>query len=62
MSMAKCWHYDGIDKTAKDNCCNCQHWSGKRCNDEAMLIAEFDRLHRAYEYMMQHNKGVVVDG
>jgi hypothetical protein len=57
-SQAKCWHYEPIDKSAKDNCVNCHYWNGKKCKDEALLIAEWDKKHRAYEWMMQSNRGV----
>lgn len=55
---AKCWHYDAIDKSAKVNCPNCIHWGGKKCKDEALIIAEYDKRHRAFELMMQSNRGV----
>lgn len=39
-------------------CGNCIHWGGKKCKDEAELLAEWEKKHGAYEHMMRDNKGV----
>ena len=58
MIYLKCWHYDAKNKDDRDNCINCRHWAGKKCKDEALIIAEWDKVHGAYEYMMRDNKGL----
>lgn len=58
---AKCWHYDPIDKSAKVNCPNCHHWDGKKCKDEARVLAEEQREHGWAERMMRGNRGVFID-
>jgi len=42
-------------------CGNCTCWTGKKCKDEAELLAEWEREHGAYEHMMRQNKGVRID-
>ena len=57
----RCKYYEPIDIGGKYNCGNCQKWNGKKCRDEAQLLAEWDAKHRAYERMMAENKGVRVE-
>jgi hypothetical protein len=59
--MPRCKHYKPIDITDKCNCGNCQKWTGKKCRDEAELLAEYDREHGAYDHMMRDNRGVRYD-
>lgn len=59
----KCWHYNPKNEDDKENCPSCYHWDSARgrCKDEALLLAEWERVNGKYEYMMRNNKGVRVD-
>ncbi|RNC62772.1 MAG: hypothetical protein AWM53_01991 [Candidatus Dichloromethanomonas elyunquensis] len=61
MTIAKCLHYKPIDSKEKVNCINCKRWAGKKCKDEALMLAEYEKRHGAYEHMMRENKGVMID-
>jgi len=61
-SNPKCWNYEPIDIDETATCINCHHWGGKKCKDEALLLAEWDREHGVYDYIMKDNKGVRIDG
>ena len=39
ITLAKCWHYDPIDRSGKENCGNCHHWDSveTKCWDHALL-------------------------
>jgi hypothetical protein len=57
---SKCWHYKHIAIAEPANCPNCQHWNGKKCKDEAIILAEWEKKHGAYVRMMRDNKGVSI--
>jgi len=59
MQLSNCMHFDSsVGAGEKVNCANRTRWNGKKCKDEAVLIYEFDKRHRAFERMMQQNKGI----
>jgi hypothetical protein len=59
--MSRCKYFKPKEKGCRENCANCKRWSGKKCKDEASIIAEWDKRHRAFERMMQSNRGVRLD-
>lgn len=62
-NIAKRWHYDPIDKNAKDNCPNCSHWGGRKCKDEPLLIKHYEesKTFKNFDRTMRSNKGVYLD-
>ncbi|OCZ54324.1 hypothetical protein [Dehalobacter sp. TeCB1] len=62
-TIAKCWHYKPKDKTQKANCINCNHWTGKGCKDQQLLIDKYQESEafKAYDHMMRSNKGVTIE-
>lgn len=58
--MPRCKHYKPINIADKCNCANCQRWTGKKCKDEAELLAEYEHRYGALEHMVTQNKGVSV--
>ena len=58
----KCWHYDPIDRSGKENCGNCFRWTGIECeNHEALIEGWQTRESDAIDKMIRSNKGVWVD-
>ncbi|AFM00768.1 hypothetical protein Desde_2433 [Desulfitobacterium dehalogenans ATCC 51507] len=55
-----CRLYDLIDKAAKANCINCRQWTGKKCRDEAELLADEQRRYGAVDRMMRGGIGVYI--
>ena len=51
--LARCWHYDAIDKDPKikTNCPNCSHWGWTKCEDETLLM---NKIHGT-ENLMRHD-------
>lgn len=58
----RCKQFKAIDKTGKENCVNCHRWAGKKCKDEAEILAEWQEKYEAWELMMRGNRGVMMDG
>lgn len=58
--MSKCRRFKANKPGLLVNCANCQLWNGTRCKDEISLTTDYDDSDefRAYERMMQKNKGV----
>ena len=50
-----CNHYNPTRPGEKINCISCTQWAGRKCRDEALLIAERDRVHREGEQLMGHS-------
>ena len=66
ITLAKCWHYDPIDRSGKENCGNCHHWDSveTKCWDHALLKErqyEESKAFNAMDRMMRQNKGVRLD-
>ena len=56
--MQRCKHFEAKDHGGKVNCGSCAKWTGNKCRDEALLLAEWDKEHRWAEREMQQSKGV----
>ena len=56
----KCKRFHAKELDLRENCPNCQRWSGSRCNDEKELMTDYEDSEdfKRYEKMMQNNKGV----
>ena len=59
--MSICKYIDKIDARGKANCPNCRRWTGKRCKDEATLLADEQRRYGPTDKMMRGNRAVVVE-
>lgn len=58
MQLVRCCLFKAIEPGVKENCANCVKWTGKRCRDEAELLALWEKEHGTWEYMMRENRGV----
>ena len=57
----KCKRYEAIEIGDNENCVNCRKWTGKKCRDEAMLIADWEKAHGAYDRQMRTNRGARIE-
>lgn len=59
--MISCKLYKPIDKKAKTNCINCHQWIGKRCKNEAELLAREQKRYGSTDRMMRENRGIYLE-
>ena len=59
--MSVCKYIKPIDPSGKNNCLNCKKWTGKRCGDEAKLLAEEQMRYGPIDKLMRENRGVRVE-
>ncbi|AFM00322.1 hypothetical protein Desde_1933 [Desulfitobacterium dehalogenans ATCC 51507] len=59
--MCRCRLYVPVEVGAKGNCANCSRWTGKKCRDEAELLAREQKKHGWADRMMRKNLGIYLE-